>query len=338
MSLPGIKEKVAFLSKPDVYPVPTRQVETKETHMSWVFLTDTQAWKLKKPVRYEYLDFSTPEARRRNCEEELRLNRRLAPEVYLGTAPLTLDAEGKMHLAGKGEPIDWLVSMRRLPAERMLDRMITNQTASAAEVRKVGVLLAWFYKQATPVAMTPSEYRKRLAADVFANQQELAKPECGLPVDLLESITKTQLNYLNQESELFDARVRAGKIIEAHGDLRPEHICLESEPLIIDCLEFNRDFRILDPASELAFLAVECERLGAPWVGQLILNTYFDETGDRPPEGLILFYKSYHACLRAKIAVWHLKDHEDWAKWTEKASCYLHLAGAIFSSEEDARC
>jgi aminoglycoside phosphotransferase family enzyme len=299
--------------------------------MSWVFLTDAEAWKLKKPVRYDYLDFSTPEARRRNCEEEVRLNRRLSPEVYLGLAPLTIDARGDLQLAGKGEVIDWLVRMRRLPADRMLDRAIGDRTVSAADARKVGALLARFYKQAPPVAMTASEYRSRLAADVLASRQELANPEYGLPVDLLESIASAQLAFLKQESELFDDRARAGKIIEAHGDLRPEHICLEREPVIIDCLEFNRDFRILDPASELAFLALECERLGAPWVGDLILATYRDETGDRPPERLLVFYKSYHACLRAKIAVWHLKDHEDWAKWTNKATRYLRLADSIAS-------
>jgi aminoglycoside phosphotransferase family enzyme len=266
----------------------------------------------------------------------VRLNRRLAPEVYLGIAPLILDRQGRMRLGGEGKPIDWLVVMRRLPADRMLDRAIADQTVSESDAREVGFRLARFYKQAPPVAITASEYRRRLVADVCANRQELAKPEYALPADLLESITDAQLNFLSHESELFDARVRAGRIIEAHGDLRPEHICLESEPVIIDCLEFNRDFRILDPVSELAFLALECERLGAVWVGDLILKTYSDETGDRPPGRLLAFYKSFHACLRAKIAVWHLQDHEDWAKWTDKARRYLRLAGHIVSKNGES--
>jgi aminoglycoside phosphotransferase family enzyme len=108
---------------------------------------------------------------------------------------------------------------------------------------------------------------------------------------------------------------------------------LESEPVIIDCLEFNREFRILDPVSELAFLALECERLGAPQVGDLIMEIYNDETGDRLPVPLLMFYKSYHAGLRAKIAVWHLKDHgvNHPTKWTERARHYLHLAACITS-------
>jgi aminoglycoside phosphotransferase family enzyme len=327
----GIKEKVAFLSRHDVYPDPTRRVETIETRLSWVFLTDTQAWKLKKPVRYDYLDLSAPDARRRNCEEEVRLNRYLAPDVYLGVASLTLNVQGELQLAGKGEPIDWLVRMRRLPADRMLDRAIADRTVNGAETRKVGELLARFYKQAPPVAMTTSEYRSRLSAEALANHQELAKPEYALPAELLESTIRTQLAFLRQEPELFDDRVRTGKIIEAHGDLRPEHICLESKPVIIDRLEFNRDFRVLDAISDIAFLALECDRIGAPWVSDLILDTYREETGDHPPERLLAYYKSYHACLRAKIAVWRLKDHgdHDWAKWTGRARQYLHLGAPV---------
>jgi aminoglycoside phosphotransferase family enzyme len=339
MRLPGIQEKVAFLSRPDVYPTPTRLVETKETHMSWVFLTDTQAWKLKKPVRYNYLDFSSPEARRHNCDEEVRLNRRLSPDVYFGVEPLSLNAQGELRLAGKGEAIDWLVHMRRLPADRMLDRAIADRTVRAADARAVGALLTRFYKQAPSVAISASEYRSRLTADALASQRELARPEYALPADLLGSITEAQLAFLRQESELFDGRVRSGRIVEAHGDLRPEHICLEREPVIIDCLEFNRDFRILDAASELAFLALECERIDARWVGDLILETYRDETGDPSPQALLAFYKSHHACLRAKIAVWHLQDHGvlDWKKWTDRARQYLHMATCIGSEENDAR-
>lgn len=114
--------------------------------MSWVFLTDTQAWKLKKPVRNDYLDFSTPEARLRNCAEEVRLNRRLAPDVYHGAVPLRIDPRRKLRIGGTGEPVDWLVCMRRLPAQRMLDQLIINQRCSDAEVRSVGELLGNFYR------------------------------------------------------------------------------------------------------------------------------------------------------------------------------------------------
>ncbi len=126
---PGLGAKVAFLSRPGSYPEPTARVDTIETHMSWVFLTDRQAWKLKKPVRTTWLDFTTAAARRRNCEAELRLNRRLATDVYLEIVPLALDDGGRLRLGDGGGVIDWLVRMRRLPAARMLDRLIARGEA-----------------------------------------------------------------------------------------------------------------------------------------------------------------------------------------------------------------
>jgi aminoglycoside phosphotransferase family enzyme len=328
---PGMAEKVAFLSRPESYPSPPPHVEVVETHMSWVFLTDTYAYKLKKPVRYDYLDFSTLEARRRNCTEEVRLNRRLAANVYYGTVPLTIAPQGTWQLAGSGEPIEWLVKMRRLPAERMLDQAIAHHAVHQTEVRRVVALLVRFYTQTPPVAITPAVYRRRLAEDVRATGRELALPAYALPATQIESITMAQVAILEHEANLFDARVRAGRIIEAHGDLRPDHICLTDEPVIIDCLEFNRDLRVLDTVSELTFLALECERLGAPDVGHLILQTYCETTGDRAPERLLTFYKRYHACVRAQLALWHLKEPNvrDTTPWTRKAKHYLELASHI---------
>lgn len=303
--------------------------------MSWVFLTDIHAYKLKKPVRYEFLDYSTLEARRRTCEEEVRLNRRLAADVYCGIVPLTLTAQSNLQLEGEGEVIDWLVKMRRLPDDRMLDHAIATRTATEEDARKVGAVLATFYRNAPAVAMTASDYRGRLAEEISSSRQELARPGYRLPVDSLDAIATAQLKFLEHEPEMFDERVAAGKVVEAHGDLRPEHICLEGTPVIIDCLEFNRALRILDVASELAFLWLECERLGAPEIGRVIFETYCRTTGDRPPPRLIGFYKGWHACVRAKVAVWHLKDHavNHPAKWIEKAGHYLRLAAASISVE-----
>jgi len=120
-------------------------------------------------------------------------------------------------------------------------------------------------------------------------------------------------------------------IIEAHGDLRPEHVCLEAQPVIIDCLEFNRSLRILDAASELAFLALECERLGAPEIGKQLLNVYREQTGDPAPNALLEFYRAHHAVVRAKIAIWHLKDDTilDEAHWVAKAEQYLRMASSM---------
>jgi aminoglycoside phosphotransferase family enzyme len=135
---------------------------------------------------------------------------------------------------------------------------------------------------------------------------------------------------IDAPSGLFDARVRDGRMVEGHGDLRPEHICLLREPKIIDCLEFSREFRILDIADELAFLALECERLGAPSFARVIFDTYARNTGDAPPQALVHFHCSLRALMRAKISLWHLDEpgFRDGRKWMALARTYLALAAA----------
>lgn len=328
MRPPSIREKVAFLRRPEAYPEATATVEPLETHMSWVFLTERHAYKLKKPVRGESLDLTTPERRRRNAEGEVRLNRRLAEPVYLGVVPLTCAPDGTLALEGEGEPVDWLVHMRRLPAHRMLDARIEAGGLSRSEVEPAARHLARFYARAEPVGIAPEAYRRRLEEGTHHDRRELVAPEAGLEKDRVEALAADQLRFLEARADLFDTRVAEGRIVEGHGDLRPEHICLTEEPVVIDCLEFSRELRIGDPADELAFLALECERLGCPAVGGWFLDVHRSETGDDPPEALLRFHRTFRCLRRAVIAVWHLRDDdlEEPAKWVDRARRYLELA------------
>lgn len=321
-----LRAKVEFLLRPSSYPEPTRKVEPRETHMSWVFLTEQYAYKLKKPVRYPFLDFSTIELRQRNCEEEVRLNRRLAPDVYLGVVALGLDDAGRLCLGG-GRPVDWLVKMRRLPAERTLDYVIK---ASRVREEDIGVLarrLAAFYRDAAKSTIGASDYRDLFHTDIAANEAVLIRPGYMLPAPLIGNIGAAQKQYLLVHGDRLDRRVHEKRIVEGHGDLRPEHIYLGADPLITDCLEFNPQLRIIDPADELAYLAIECEREGAPQVGPLLFQAYGEASGDFPPSDLVAFYKSYRALLRAKIAISHLDelDPRNSTKWRERARAYLEL-------------
>jgi len=325
---PTLEAKVEFLGQPGAYPEAPARVEAVETHMSWVFLTDTHAYKLKKPVRYAYLDFSSVEARRLDCEQEVLLNRRLAADVYLGVIPLVLGAQGRLSVGGAGEVVDWLVQMRRLPAQRMLDHLIRSGSVRQAEIRRLACRLARFYATAAAHAITPEAYRQCLAQRIEDNLRELASPEFGVAQDVPAGLASFQLGFLETHAGLFDDRVRQGRIVEGHGDLRPEHVCLLAEPLVIDCLEFNREYRILDPADELGYLALECERLHAPQVGRWLLQSYTEASGDAPPAALLHFYQSWRAVLRAKLAIWHLRDdgRHPHKKWVETAREYLALA------------
>ena len=320
--------KLALLRQPQTYPEKPAGIDAIETHMSWVFLTPHHAFKLKKPVRYDYLDFSTLAARKISCEEELRLNQRLAPGVYREVVALAMNARGEMQIEGQGEVVDWLVKMRRLPAERMLDYLIRHRTLEPAELHTVAEWLAYFYRERIPQKLSGDEYRRKYAANLRANHAALAHPLYALPAALVEAVHAAQWKFLRSAPELFDRRAAEGQIVEGHGDLRPEHVCVESPPVIFDCLEFNRSFRIIDAADELAFLSMECERLGAPQVEQELFQAYRRITGDHPPPQLIYFYKAQRACVRARLAIWHLRDLERtaWPRWRAVAGEYLHLA------------
>lgn len=326
-SMPALDAKVQFLRSPAAYAEGTRAVEAVETHMSWVFLTDDFAYKLKKPVRYSYLDFSSIEARRHYCHEEVRLNQPLAQSVYLGATPLTMHAE-RLQIGGDGTTVDWLVKMRRLPAAHLLDKIIARGQTDANALQAVAHRLSEFYRDAPRARWTADEYTQRLAIDIRANESELSRTVYGLPVDIVAAVHAGQLDFVQRQTALIHARVRDGHIIEGHGDLRPEHICLDP-PVIIDRLEFNPDLRLVDVADELAFLALECERLGAaPEVARAFFDSYHALTGDTPPPALVVFYRTYRACLRAKIAAWHTTDPTvtDKARWARLARAYLERA------------
>lgn len=326
---PGLAGKVAFLSDVRAYPQPTSSVEAIETHMSWVFLTDTHAWKLKKPQRIDGIDLGSVEARCRHCELELQLNRRFTDDVYLGRVGLRVRADGVLSLLGAGRAIDWLVRMRRLPASLMLDRMIADGSVRPRDVRRLGEDLARFYRACAPEPIEGWRFRAHLAARVGRAVLELRAFARLLPVGVADDLGERQLAFLEREAGLLDARVAAGRVVEGHGDLRPEHVCLESRPRVIDCLEFSRELRIVDAAEELGFLALECERLGAPELGDVIFGTYAAGTGDDPDPRLVHFYQSVHACTRAWLALRHLHDPvpRDPARWPLLASTYLRLAG-----------
>lgn len=324
--VPGLAAKIVQLRRPETYGRHVTCVEAMETHMSWVFLTETRAYKIKKPVRTEFLDYSTLEARRRCCLAEVQLNRRLASTVYLGIVGLMRAPDDTWQVGGEGEVVDWLVEMQRLPAERMLDVQIRRGEVDAVAVRRAAEALAAFYGRAEPAGWSALEYHRRLEAAVQHSRGELHRLQYHLPEDSIDAVASAQLAMLARHRSLFAAR--AVRVVDAHGDLRPEHVCLTAAPVFIDCLEFDRELRMRDPLSEIAFLGLECERLGAPAVGATFLDTYTEVTGDRGAPALMAFYRSHHACLRAMIAAWHVDDGaiDDHAKWRRRAGEYLQLA------------
>lgn len=324
---PDTRERVALLERPDAYPHRPERVEVVETHMAWVFLAGDRAYKMKKPVREPFLDFRTLEARREDARREVELNRRLAPDVYLRTAPVTREEGGGLALDGDGTPVEWLVVMRRLDRDRFLDRALEGGRAGPADVRPAAELLARFFRDAPPEPMEPGAYLARTRRRLEDSLRELAAPDLELDGEPLSRLRSSLPAWLDARGDLLRRRAADRRIVEGHGDLRPEHVHLGPPPVVIDCVEFRRSYRILDPAEELAFLSMECRRLDAPWVREVLLETYRRIAGDAPPAALVDFYAAGRACLRAKLTAWHAReDRYDSAAWLGRARGYLELA------------
>jgi uncharacterized protein len=323
-ALVPLAETVAFLSAAASYPEHPERVEVRETHMSFVFLTDRFACKLKKPVHLAHLDLRRLEARRRNCLIELRLNRRLAPEVYLAVRPLTFARQRGLQLGGDGAIVDWLVVMRRLPAELMLDHALCHGGPERRDLDRIAGRLARFYGGLAPQPVAPGTRHAWLEAEIELSRRELARPVFAPEHARIERVAGRLIAFLRARPDLFAGR----RIVEGHGDLRPEHICLERPPVIIDCLEFSRRLRLVDPADELAFLALECRMLGEPEAGLRLQRSYEQLAGDRPPERLLAWYGAYRALLRARLVALHALEpgRHPPEVWLARADRYLEVA------------
>jgi uncharacterized protein len=293
---------VRWLARPGAYPHRPDRVEQIETHISHVFLAGSYAYKLKKPVKFDFLDFSTVQGREHACREEVRLNRRLAPDTYLNVVPVIHAPSGAYQLEGPGQVVDWVIEMRRLPTELTLDALHRRSKLTPEHIDRLAETLVRFYRSLAPLSLTPQDYRDRYLSHVRGNLRELLVVKHHLPRGVVERVHGFQLQLLNVWPALLADRVRAGHIVDGHGDLRPEHICFSDPIVIFDCIEFSPDFRRIDVADELAFLAAECDFLGADWVGPQLLRAYQGQSGDQPAAVLLDFYKSYRACVRAKVA------------------------------------
>lgn len=335
---PTLEAKVVFLRRRDSYSDCPPHVEAIETHMSWVFVTPGFAYKLKKPIHRDTLDYRTLDARLLNCRREVELNRRLAPDVYLGVVPLTVAPDGTLHLDGAGRVVEWLVKMRRLPEDRTLQHAILAGNLDEAATQRVAARLVAFFREAAVAATEPAAYRGHFEKRIRDTRTALGRPAYGLRQSQLDRLAGAQLDFLAANPQMIGAR--AGHIVDGHGDLRPEHIYLGDEPIVTDCLEFDRELRLLDPVDELAYLAMECERLGAPAVGNSLISSYRAATADAFERALVDFYVCCAAFLRAKLAAWHLDEPgvRDPEKWLQRTDRYLAIADLHSREIQSARC
>jgi hypothetical protein len=304
-SSPGDSEPslVAAMLDPSFYPGGVVQVSHKETHISHLFFAGNLAYKIKKPVRFSFLDFSTMARRRYFLQEEMLVNARLAPSVYLGVLPISY-ADGWWRLGSFDDPMEYALVMRRLPERRMLDFMLERGQANPQMMEMLAAVLARFHARSkTGLRISASgepDAIRRLweenLADIRAFVGRL------LDSETLESVERFGARFLSVHRNLFIERVRSGRIREGHGDLHCEHVCFAPEGVqIFDAIEFSRRIRCCDVASEIAFLLMDLESRGAWELARDFLRSYVSLSNDARLLELLPFYKCHRALVRGKV-------------------------------------
>jgi aminoglycoside phosphotransferase family enzyme/predicted kinase len=267
-----------------------------ETHISNVFLVGDRAYKLKKPVRTGFLDFTTREARRHFCEREVELNRRFSPDVYLGVATV---------LDTTGQPCDSVVVMKRMPAERRLATLVRDGADVHDDIRRIARLVAAFHARApTSDEVSAAASVDSVRANWEANFEEM-RGFYGSVLDLTaaERVELLVRRFLRGRGPLFQDRIAGGMARDGHGDLKTEDIfCLDDGPRILDCIEFDGHLRYGDVLADTAFLAMDLERIGARTLANEFMRMYAEFSGESHPDSLVHHYIAYRAHVRAKVA------------------------------------
>ncbi|HVZ31952.1 MAG TPA: hypothetical protein VG963_05980, partial [Polyangiaceae bacterium] len=298
--------------------------EVRETHISWVFLFDAHVFKLKKPVNFGFLDFTTLEGRRAACQAEVTLNRRLAPGVYLGVVPVLRSAAGRHRFgqellagsaalpapagagAGNEECVDYAVQMLRLSDEDRADVRLAHGRFGRDEIEQLATLLSRFHASAAAgPAVDVFGRRENVARNVQENFAQAHDALAAIASDREQrEVEERQLGFLSNHAALFDQRILARRIRDGHGDLRLEHVYFQNggAPRVIDCIEFNERFRYGDVCADIAFLSMDLAVHDRVVEKERLVAAYARESGDHDLSALLDFYESYRAYVRAKIA------------------------------------
>jgi len=298
------------IDQPDQFPHPTAHITWLETHISTIILTGDWVYKIKKPVDFGFLDFSTLEKRKHYCEEELRLNRRTAPDLYVSVEPLCSD-QGRLNFVGQGKVVDYAVKMRQFDPDALLLNRMESLLSDWPFLQNLGYELAAFHEQAKQCA-AGEDYGS--AASVLYPVEEnfrqiKARQNLVDGQQRLEQIEQWSLQQWQHLEPVFDARKKQGRVKECHGDLHLQNIALiNAKAVMFDCIEFNERFRWIDVANDLAFLLMDLEIHNYQQQANAVLNSYLEYSGDYQLLAVLDFYRVYRAMVRAKVAVLKLEQ------------------------------
>jgi aminoglycoside phosphotransferase family enzyme len=320
------------LLNPVSLPDRTENVSLVQTHISLVFVADDFVYKVKKPVDFGFLDFSTLEKRRHYCHEEVRLNQRLSEGLYVGVFPIIFDGERHNIGKGRGEVVEYAVKMKRIPEDMLMKSVFDRGELRPEHLSEIARVLARFHSNADSSPEIDAYGRAKafkINTDENFDQTQKYIGETIKERDFETIKAWTEAFYGNNEA-LFQDRIEAGKIRDCHGDLHMEHVCLQDPINIFDCIEFNDRFRYTDTIADIAFLLMDLEYRGGKEFSTIFWNDYKERTGDSGMEPLLVFYKVYRAYVRGKVNSFQLDDvnigpNEKEAA-TQSAKRYFELA------------
>jgi uncharacterized protein len=308
----SMKHIIQDLSKPEAYPEKTKTIQIIHTHISIVFIGDEFVYKIKKPVNFGFLDFSTIEKRQYYCQQEVVLNNRFSQSIYKGVLPVTYN-NNTYTINGSGEIVDYAVKMKRLPEKDFLKNRFLNKTVTTDDIKRISSAIATFH---TNALQTKQIQKYGTLESVKYNTDENFQQTTPF---IEKTISKQQYSdikhytdtFYKEKKDLFSQRIKQGKIKDCHGDLHMEHICLTDPIVIFDCIEFNERFRYSDILSDIAFLLMDLEFNNGHTLATQLLNIYLkqiNEDTDTTVLDLIRFYKTYRAYVRGKVTSFRLYD------------------------------
>jgi len=320
------------MKKADFYPHHPAEVELIQTHISYVFIAGDIVYKVKKPLKFDFLDFTSLEKRKLYCDEELRLNKRLAPDTYLDVTAISRDVRGNIILGNGVEIIDYAVRMKKLPADRMLKTLLLQGIADERTMDKLAEKIAVFHQRAQTGGhideMGDIENIRHNIEENFA--ETLKYVNIIIPEYQYKFIKDFAEKFLLEKKSLFDKRISDHKIRDCHGDLHLDHICITDEITIFDCIEFNERFRLGDVAEDVAFLTMDIDFNGYSHHTDAFIQSYVKYSGDTDMLTLLNFYRCYYAYVRGKVTGFRLIQKEitkkERVEIKETAARYFDLA------------
>jgi aminoglycoside phosphotransferase family enzyme len=322
------KEVVEALMKPEAYDEDPGEIELVQTHISYVFLTKSHAYKVKKAVDFGFVDFTTLEKRRFFCEKELELNKRLCEGLYLEVVPI--NKSDAIRIKGAGETVEYAVKMRRIPQDRMLSKLFERNEVDNKLIDRIARIIVDFHSKALTNAkinefgslpMIKTNWKENFDQTEEFVGKTITKEDCEL-------IREKVGEFMKRNSSLFEKRIAEGRIRDCHGDIHSGNIFVADRIYIFDAIEFNERFRYSDVASDVAFLAMDLDFKERPDLSNFLADKYIEYTGDQGVRALLPFYKCYRAYVRGKVVSFKLNDPSIKEKRTatEEAAAYFVLA------------